>query len=154
MLHHHTSVRDHSEAGGFGPTGRRLVVNPQLHPGDPGAFPDGFLNDRRNVTGTPEDINHVDLSGDIAQRWLARLSENFGSAGADRDDSITPFLEITGNPVARPVFLWGEADDGDRLTLPQNPFDRFLCFPGHYPSRGYFFSLRDHISQIAISRSR
>ena len=109
------AVHDHFEAGRLGLCGGLVVADAQLHPDHLGADGDGVVDDRSDRIRGAEDIDHVDLVGNVAQTGVDLLAQLLlaRGAGIDRDDAVAFALQILHHEVAGPVPVGRGADHGD-----------------------------------------
>src|ERR1019366_7030212 len=91
------AVHDDFDAGRLGFFGGRVVADTQLHPDDLGTDRDGVIDDRPDLIGGAEDVDHVDLLWDVAQGGMDFFAQLLlaGGAGVDRDDAVAFALQAT-----------------------------------------------------------
>ena len=111
------------DAGRLGARRRFVVADAELHPHHLGADRDGVVDDRADLVGGTEHVDHVDLVGDVAQTGVDRFAEQLlaGGAGVHRDDAIALALQILHHEVARPVPVGRCADHRDGAHRRQDP---------------------------------
>ena len=112
------------QAGRTGTGGRFLVHNSQLHPDDPRIAADGGFDDVGNVVGPAEDVDDLEWLGNILQRGVSLLSENFSLEWVHRDDPVTRVLHVLRDGVTRAPFVRRKPDNRDGLVFLENVFDR------------------------------
>ena len=91
------------------------MAHAELHPDHVGADLDCFLGDRSGGLGIAEDIDHVDLEGNVLQGGIDRLPEDLlaGEAGVDRDDPVALALQVFRHEITRPGPFLAGPDHGD-----------------------------------------
>jgi hypothetical protein len=99
--------------------GRRrfVVADPQLHPHDLGANRDRVGDDAGRFLGRAENVDHVDLVRNVAQRRICGLAEQALSCESrvDRDHAIAFALQVLHHEIAGPVPVRRGADHRNRL---------------------------------------
>src|SRR5580658_5551786 len=75
---------------------RRIIPHAQLHPYHLGTDGDGVIDDRADLVGRPEHVDHVDLVGNVAQRGVDTLAQLVftSGAGVDRDNAVAFALQV------------------------------------------------------------
>src|SRR5439155_24570159 len=71
----HTGTHHRLESGGFGTHGGFLVLRARLHPDDLRADRNRIVNDRGYFFGTPKDLDHVAMFGDVSQALVRMLAQ-------------------------------------------------------------------------------
>ena len=110
------AVHDHFEARDLGCLRRLVVADAKLHPHDLGADGDRIVDNSRRRGRIAEEVDHVDMIRNVAQRGVNGLAEQglAGEARIDRDHPIAFALQVLHHEVARAVPVGGGADQRDR----------------------------------------
>ena len=130
MLDLHAPVHDHVEPRISRDTCRVTAYDSVLQPECLGPNRNGIASDVGSEGGPSKDIDYVDWKWDIGERWIARLTQNFGFARIDGDDSVAMPLQVEAHKIARPKPVGREADDGHRVHTQQNAANRVLVLIG------------------------
>ena len=111
-----TAVHDHFEPRRLRRLRRGVVPDTQLHPHDLGADGDRIRDNGGRVLGPAEHVDHVDLVGNVAQRRIGHLAEQWLARDPriDGDHPVALALQVLHHEVARPVPVRRCADERDR----------------------------------------
>ena len=106
------AVHDDFDPRFLGALGGFVVADAELHPHHLGTDRDRVFHDRPHLVGGAKEIDHVDAVGNVAQRGISTLAQQFvaGDARVHRDHAIAFALQILHHEVAGPVPVGRGAD--------------------------------------------
>jgi len=84
----HAGTHHSLESGGFGTHGGFLVLRTRLHPDDLRPDRNRIVNDRGHFFGTPENLDHIDVFGDVSQALVRMLAQRVLDRRIDRNDPV------------------------------------------------------------------
>ena len=109
-VHHHLQPRR------LGPRAGCVVAHAELHPHDARADGDRVVDDRVHLVGGAEDVDHVDLFGNVAQRGVDALAQQLlaREARVHRNHPVVLALQVFHDEIAWAVPVRRGADQRDR----------------------------------------